>query len=95
MAIPTELKSDFLQLGTPTRKAGPAALVFDAEPIDSARVHSQWMDATNTFSHTGAGVRRRQPHGRRGYDARGWGENMLHRRGRGRHGQGRRVAAPD
>ena len=80
MASPTELKSYFLQLVNADRaKAGAAALVFDAELINSARGHSQWMDATNTFSHTGAGG---SSAGNRmaaaGYDARGWGENIAY-----------------
>jgi serralysin len=80
MATPTELEAYFLQLVNADRaKAGAAALVFDAELIDSARGHSQWMDATNTFSHTGAGG---SSAGNRmaaaGYDARGWGENIAY-----------------
>jgi serralysin len=88
MAIPTELESYFLQLVNADRaKAGAAALVFDAELIDSARGHSQWMDATNTFSHTGAGG---SSAGNRmaaaGYDARGWGENIAYVSDRGAAG---------
>jgi serralysin len=80
MSTPTDLESYFLQLVNADRaKAGAAALVFDAELIDSARGHSQWMDATNTFSHTGAGG---SSAGNRmaaaGYDARGWGENIAY-----------------
>lgn len=80
MAAPTELESYFLQLVNADRaKAGVAPLVLDGELIDSARGHSQWMDATNTFSHTGAGG---SSAGARmasaGYDARGWGENIAY-----------------
>ena len=88
MAIPTELESYFLQLVNADRaKAGAAALVFDGELIASARGHSQWMDATNTFSHTGAGG---SSAGNRmaaaGYDARGWGENIAYVSDRGAAG---------
>ena len=88
MAIPTELESYFLQLVNADRaKAGAAALVFDAELINSSRGHSQWMDATNTFSHTGAGG---SSAGTRmaaaGYDARGWGENIAYVSDRGAAG---------
>jgi Ca2+-binding RTX toxin-like protein len=88
MATPTELEAYFLQLVNADRaKAGAAALVFDAELIDSARGHSQWMDATNTFSHTGAGG---SSAGNRmaaaGYDARGWGENIAYVSDRGAAG---------
>ncbi|UEM24569.1 CAP domain-containing protein (plasmid) [Skermanella mucosa] len=80
MAIPTELETYFLQLVNADRaKAGVAALVFDGELIDSARTHSQWMDATDSFSHTGAGGS--SPGNRMaaaGYDARGWGENIAY-----------------
>jgi serralysin len=88
LANSTELESYFLQLVNADRaKAGAAALVFDAELIDSARGHSQWMDATNTFSHTGAGG---SSAGNRmaaaGYDARGWGENIAYVSDRGAAG---------
>jgi Ca2+-binding RTX toxin-like protein len=36
-------------------KAGAQALAFDPDLNEAAELHSQWMIATDTFSHTGAG----------------------------------------
>ncbi|MDR7040582.1 Ca2+-binding RTX toxin-like protein [Methylobacterium sp. BE186] len=77
-ATPTGLESYFLSLVNQTRaSAGKTALSFDGELLNAADSHSQWMDQTDTFSHTGvngssAGDRETSA----GYGWTSWGENI-------------------
>ena len=79
MAI-SSLQTLFLDLVNASRaQAGLKPLAFDAELVDAANKHSEWMIAQDVFSHTGAGG---SSAGDRikaaGYDATGWGENIAY-----------------
>lgn len=79
MAI-SSLQTLFLDLVNASRaQAGLKPLAFDAELVDAANKHSEWMVAQDVFSHTGAGG---SSAGDRikaaGYDATGWGENIAY-----------------
>ncbi|MCB8819467.1 CAP domain-containing protein [Microvirga rosea] len=80
MTTPTNLETLFLQLINVARaNTGARALTFDGELLDSSDAHSAWMDATDTFSHTG--VNGSSPGDRMasaGYGAQGWGENIAY-----------------
>jgi serralysin len=77
-AQPTELETYFLQLVNGTRaEAGVSPLTFDDELMVAADNHSAWMDATDTFSHTGAnGSSPEDRISAAGYEATWWGENI-------------------
>ena len=77
-AQPTELETYFLELVNAARaEAAPPSLTFDDELMVAADDHSAWMDATDTFSHTGADGS--SPEDRitaAGYEATRMGENI-------------------
>src|SRR3712207_2197711 len=77
---PTNFENLFLQLVNEARAdAGVKALTVDSELLAVARDHDFWMDATDTFSHTG--VNGSNPGERitnAGYGAQGWGENIAY-----------------
>jgi serralysin len=79
-AQPTELETYFLELVNAARaEAGVSPLTFDDELMVAADDHSAWMDATDTFSHTGADGS--SPEDRitaAGYEATGTGENICY-----------------
>jgi hypothetical protein len=80
MATPTSFETLFLQLVNQARSdAGARPLSVDGELLAAARGHDEWMDATDTFSHTG--VNGSDPGDRMeaaGYGAQGWGENIAY-----------------
>lgn len=56
MSAPTPYEQYMLELVNAERAAaGVQPLAFDFQLNDSAELHSQWMIATDTFSHTGSG----------------------------------------
>ena len=56
MAEPTDLEYYFLDLVNGTRAdAGVPPLTFNDDLMESAEAHNNWMDATDTPSHTGEG----------------------------------------
>ena len=80
MPSSTNLEVLFLQLVNEARaKVGAKPLTLDGELLTAARQHNVWMDATDTFSHTG--VNGSSPGDRMkaaGYGAQGWGENIAY-----------------
>ncbi len=82
------MHSYLLELVNASRaEAGVQALSFDAELVDAASQHSDWMDAQDVFSHTGAnGSSAGDRIEAAGYDARGWGENIAYVSDRGAAG---------
>jgi serralysin len=77
---PTSYEQMFLSLVNGARaKVGAKALTFDGELNNSADSHSQWMDSTDVFSHTG--VSGSNPGARMtsaGYGWSGYGENIAY-----------------
>jgi serralysin len=56
MTAPTALEQYFIELINAERaKAGAQPLAFNIDLDESAELHSQWMLAADTFSHTGSG----------------------------------------
>jgi serralysin len=81
MSQPSAYEQYLLELINADRaKVGAQPLAFDGDLTEAAEGHSQWMLATDTFSHTGAGAS--SPGGRMtaaGYSFTGswsWGENI-------------------
>ena len=55
MSQPTALEQYMLELVNAERaKVGAQPLAFDFDLNESAELHSRWMIANDTFSHTGA-----------------------------------------
>jgi uncharacterized protein YkwD len=75
----------FLQLVNASRaQAGVKPLTFDAELVDSAGKHSDWMVAQDVFSHTGAGGSSASARMKAaGYDWTAAGENIAYISGSG------------
>ncbi|MCB8822520.1 CAP domain-containing protein [Microvirga rosea] len=80
MSAPTSLETLYLQFVNEARAdTGARALTFDGELLDSSDAHSAWMDATDTFSHTGVnGSSPGERMASAGYGAQGWGENIAY-----------------
>lgn len=77
---PSEWEAYLLELINDSRaKAGAGALSFDAELQQAAGDHTEWMLATDTFSHTGeGGSSASQRVGDAGYGWRATGENIAY-----------------
>ncbi len=79
-AAPTALETYFLSLVNEARvNAGATPLSFDGELLNASDAHSAWMDATDTFSHTGVnGSDPGQRMTAAGYGWSGYGENVAY-----------------